>query len=79
MASQYIENNRLPVSEAEKDALENDPRAGLTSDVEALLAVFERIEQSLADRSSAGKIAITRRTSMWKVAPEHKKSQGTAG
>ena len=79
MASQYIENNRLPVSDAEIDALENDPRAGLTADVEALLAVFETIEQSIADGSPARKVHITRQTSMWMIVAEHKKSQGTAG
>ena len=79
MASQFKENNRLAVSEAEKDALENDPRACLTSDVDALLAIFERIEQSIADGSAAGKLNVIRKTSRFMVVAEHKKSQGTLG
>jgi hypothetical protein len=79
MASQYIENNRLAASDAEKDALENDSSAGLTSDVEALLAIFESIEQSIADGSPAGKLNVIRKTSRFMVVAEHKKSQGTAG
>ena len=42
----------------EPDALEDDPRACLTSDVDALLAIFERIEQSVADGSPAGKLNV---------------------
>lgn len=79
MASQYLENNRLPTSPSENDALENDPRAGLTSDVETLLAIFESIERSIADGSPTGKLDVTRQVSMWMVGAEHKKSQGTVG
>ena len=79
MASQYKEKNRLAVSAAEKDALENDPRACLTSDVDALLAIFDRIEQSVADGSPAGKLNVIRKTSRFLVVAEHKKSQGTLG
>jgi len=73
MASQYIENNRLPTA---RDALGNDSRAGLTSDVEALLAIFESIEQSIAGGAPAGNV---RQAPMWTVAAEHRKSRGTAG
>jgi hypothetical protein len=79
MASQYKEKNRLAVAATEKDALENDPRACLTSDVDALLAIFERIEQSVADGSPAGKLNVIRKTSRFLVVAEHKKSQGTLG
>jgi hypothetical protein len=79
MASQYKEKNRLAVSAAENYALENDPRACLTSDVDALLAIFERIEQSIADGSPAGTLNVIRKTSRFLVVAEHKKSQGTLG
>jgi hypothetical protein len=60
MAAEMINQKQLPVPIHQNDPARKDVCGRLTSDVDALLAIFDSIEQSVAAESVARKLAMRR-------------------
>ena len=74
MPAEVINQEKLTAPLAQREPVKKDPRAGLTSDVDALLTVFEDIEAEVAVDAAVAESASNRGDDVFVlVAPENKK------
>lgn len=73
MPAEVINQEKSTAPHVQNDQATHDPRAGLTSDVDALLSVFDKIEAAVAADAVIEKSkAVRRRDDGFVVVPPHK-------